>query len=128
MSNLEKVNPVRILHLNGKDYKFTLRMHGLSQFEKLTGKSLIVSNLNPSSTVQVIAAVWAGLLEHHPELDGFIDYNGRPEAKLQATLRQIEDWMSADNAYMKVIEVIFGGTKDAQPTGDGKKSMSQPTQ
>lgn len=107
--NKEKFSPIVSLVLAGTTYSLEYNMHAIRQFEELTGKNLLGGEINSKSAKDIVAIVWAGLVSHHPELDGEFASGQRPESVRKALVfigKCIDPHDNLDEVSSKVLEAL----------------------
>lgn len=109
----DKIRPVVEIELDGTVYKLEYGMWAVSQLKALTGKNIIVEPINHEDPNHMTALLWAGLIKHHPELDGMI-IDGKPNQQIVDGLRKVGNMLSIPR-MLEIGALIAKAKKVASP-------------
>ena len=113
----DKVEPGVFLTLGGEERRLVLDKKAWFQLERVTQRSLLASTLTIANFNDAVLWTWAGLLRCMPQLGGFVSPDGKPDAKAQAGIDQVIEWIEMKE-LADVFAAISEAIKQSQPKPD----------
>lgn len=94
--NADKALPLVKLNLGDKERILEFSLFGVARYKQLTGKNLLAGEMAGKDPDDLIAFVWAGLVQHDDELDAEA-VDGKPSKELKAILKKLGKMIKFDN-------------------------------
>ncbi len=130
--NTDKMNPVVAVTI-GKlgEFKLEFNFWAIAQYKTLTGKNLLTGEIDARDATDLVAVLWAGLVTHHPEFDGYF-IGGTPPAQVQKSLKAlgsaIDPFVNLGEISAKIIEALTRSKHVPSEEGLQQKKEEAPAQ
>ena len=122
MNGENKALAVAELELGGVNRKIEFSLYSIAKLKKVTGKNVLVGELDVKDPDNLTLFIWAALISHDATLDGGVS-DGGPDSKLAATLEQIGRWVpfSRMQEITEAINTAFLAAMPSEKKGGAEK-------
>lgn len=128
MDNLDKVEPVEEVKIGERLFQIKYTLRSVAQYKRLTGKSLLGGQMDPTDPDAIIALIWVGLLGAKDAFDGVVK-DGQPDAKVKQHLDWLEKTLQLSDIgpISEAIKRAFEKASPVAKEGDSEKNGVGPS-
>lgn len=111
------------IEIGGQEYTLLYTLYAFAKLQKIGNINALKGDVDFGNPEHVLYFLWAGLISHHPELDGEL-IEGRPDKALSETLRKLGTYLTIEK-LQELGAAVRLAFQNATQTSESKRNEAK---